>query len=295
MKQKTQNKERAKSGKAKSSKTSVLKFITHRPLWLNILVGFVLAVLFFSMILLSLNWLTHHNESKTVPSVTGKSFEEAEQILRKAGFDVEIQDSIYTDTSKPRIVLKQVPESDEVVKVNRTVYLTINRAVPPMVEMPNLVGYSFRNAEMVLRNINIRIGDTTFKPDFAKNSVLEQWYNGELVKPGTKLRMGSKINLVLGDGVGKKEFVVPVIVGLTYGEAKARLEENGLGIGAIVAGGVKDTMNAYIWKQNPERFDEEKKVLRIRPGQLIDVWLQVDKPVKDTTENVPLSPELFPH
>jgi hypothetical protein len=107
--------------------------------------------------------------------------------------------------------------------------------------------------------------------------------------------MGSKINLVLGDGVGKKEFVVPVIVGLTYGEAKARLEENGLGIGAIVAGGVRDTMNAYIWKQNPERFDEEKKVLRIRPGQLIDVWLQVDKPVKDTTENVPLSPELFPH
>jgi eukaryotic-like serine/threonine-protein kinase len=272
---------------SKSKKNSVFRFITHRPLWVNILVGILFALVFFMVVLLSLNWLTNHNESKTVPSVTGKSFSEAETILEKAGFEVEIQDSIYTDTTKPMTVLKQVPESDEVVKVNRKVYLTINRSVPPMVEMPNLVGYSFRNAEMVLKNMNIRIGDTTFKPDFARNSVLEQWYNGALITPGTKLRMGSKINLVLGDGVGKREFAVPVIVGLTFCQAKGILEENGIGIGAIVAGGVKDTCGAYIWKQNPERYDDEKKILRIRPGQLIDVWLSVDKPVRDSTIVIP--------
>ncbi len=265
----------------------MLKFITHRPLWLNILVGILLALVVFMVVLLSLNWCTNHNESKTVPSVTGKTFSEAEKILEKAGFEVEIQDSIYTDTAKPMTVLKQVPESDEVVKVNRTVYITLNRSVPPLVEMPNLVGYSFRNAEMVLKNMNIRIGDTSFKPDFARNSVLEQWYNGSIIAPGTKLRMGSKINLVLGDGVGKREFAVPVIVGMTFGQAKAILEENGLGIGAVVLGNVRDTISAYIWKQNPERFDDEKKILRIRPGQLIDVWLSVDKPVKDTTGIIP--------
>ncbi|HEX7846652.1 MAG TPA: PASTA domain-containing protein, partial [Chitinophagaceae bacterium] len=166
----------------------MLKFITHRPLWVNILVGILLAIGIFSVFVLSLNWLTHHNESRTVPAVTGKSFEEAEAILTKAGFEIEIQDSIYTDTAKASVVLKQFPDADEVVKINRTVYLTINRAVPPEVEMPNLVGYSYRNAEMVLNNAGLRVGDTTFKPDFAKNSVLEQRYNGSIIAPGTKLR-----------------------------------------------------------------------------------------------------------
>jgi len=262
----------------------MFKFITHRPLWVNILAGLILAGLFFFLVLLSLNWITHHNEARTVPSVTGKTFDEAEKILEKAGFEVEIQDSIYTDTSKPFTVIKQIPESDEVVKVNRTVYLTITRAVPPLVEMTNLVGYSFRNAEMTLKVMNLKVGDTTFKPDFAKNSVLEQLYNGEPIKPGTKIRMGSKISFVLGDGVGKSEFAVPVIVGMTYCEAKIRLEANGLGIGAIVMNGVTDTCHAFIYKQNPERFDEDKKIQHIRSGQLIDVWLQIDKPeVNDST------------
>jgi beta-lactam-binding protein with PASTA domain len=271
----------------------MFKFITHRPLWVNILAGIVLALGFFSLILLSLKWITHHNKFKTVPSVMGKSYDEAVKILESSGFDIEIQDSIYTDTAKPLTVLKQVPESDEVVKVNRTVYLTISRAVPPMVEMPNIVGYSFRNAEMVLKNMNIRIGDTTFKPDFAKNSVLEQWYNGSKIKPGTPIRMGSKVSLVLGDGVGKQEFAVPNFIGWRFEDAKRVMEGNGLVLGAITTLGIlKDTLNAYIARQNPERFDEDKKIQRIRSGQTIDVWIQEEKPEVDSTK-VP-DPQLLP-
>ncbi|HET9429969.1 MAG TPA: PASTA domain-containing protein, partial [Chitinophagaceae bacterium] len=160
----------------------MLKFITSQPLWLNILAGIILAIGIFSVFVFSLNWLTHHDRSKTVPSVKGKTFDEAVDLSSRAGFEIEIQDSIYTDTAKPHIVIKQFPEPDEVVKVNRTVFLTINRAVPPMVEMPNLVGFSFRNAEMTLKNAGLRFGDSTFRPDFAKNAVLEQLYKGEQIK-----------------------------------------------------------------------------------------------------------------
>ena len=260
----------------------MLKFITHRPLWLNILAGILLAVAIFSVFILSLNWLTHHNSSMTVPQVTGKSFEEAESILEKAGFDVEIQDSVYTDTTKPMAVLKQFPEADEVVKVNRKVYLTINRAVPPMIDMPNLVGYSFRNAEMTLKNNGLRFGDSTFKPDFARNAVLEQLYNGSPITPGTKIRMGSKIDFVLGDGVGDKEFAVPDIIGRTFADAKQMLEAYGISFASIIAEGITDTANAYIYWQNPQRFDDEKRIQRIRSGQTMDVKLQLDKPVRDT-------------
>jgi len=245
----------------------------------------VLAVfIIFFVFLLSLKWCTHHGRSATVPSVTNKSYEDARVLLHKAGFDIEIQDSVYVDTMQPLMVIKQIPEADEVVKTNRTVYLVISRAVPPMVEMPNVVGYSFRNAEMVLKNMDLKIGDTTFKPDFAKNAVLEQWYNGMQINPGTKLRKGSVISLVLGDGVGKREFAVPDITGMSFCHAREMLEEYGIVMGAIVANSdVSDTCNAFIFRQNPERFDDDKQIQHIRPGQTMDVWLQLSKPAKDTT------------
>jgi eukaryotic-like serine/threonine-protein kinase len=261
----------------------VLKVITHRPLWVNILTGILIAVVLFTIFILSLNWLTNHGRSRTIPSVTGKNFDEAVKILKKQGFDVIVQDSIYVDTIPKYTIIKQFPEADAVVKVNRNVYLTVNRTVPPMVEMPNLVGYSFRSAEMVLKNISLRVGDTTFKPNFAKHSVLEQWYNGSPITAGTKIRMGSKIDFVLASGVGNEEFSVPDLTGSTYGAAKARLESNGLMIvPLIVDPDVTDTMSAYIYKQEPSQFDDEGKKIKIRTGQMMNVWLSRERKVTDT-------------
>lgn len=262
---------------------SFLGVLTHRPLWINIVAGLILAFGIFFLFLSSLKCLTGHGRAASVPSVTGKKYQDAKEILKKAGFDVDIQDSVYVDTAKPMTVLKQIPDADEIVKSNRTVYLVISRAIPPVMEMPNLVGYSFRNAEMVLKNMDLKIGDTTFKPDFAKNGVLEQWYNGAPIAAGAPIRKGSLVSLVLGDGVGKREFVVPDITGMSFCEAKEMLEGNGIIIGAVVTDvNVEDTCNAYIYKQNPERFDDEKKYNRIRSGQTMDVWLSVGKPVKDS-------------
>ncbi|WP_276501534.1 PASTA domain-containing protein [Terrimonas pollutisoli] len=271
----------------------MFKFITHKPLWANILAGLLIAVILFFIFVFSLNWFTHHDQSKTVPSVVGKSFEAARELLEQGGFEVEIQDSIYVDSSKPMHVLKQVPEADENVKVNRTVYLTINRSVPPMVDMPNLVGYSYRSAEMALKNSNLRVGDTSFKADFAKNAVLEQHYNGSVITPGTKIRMGSKISLVLGNGVGERQFVVPTLIGMTYGQAKSLLESHGLNLGVVIAPDIDDTVNAYIYKQSPERYDADKRFRYIRSGQLMDIWLQKDKPVTDSVA-APLEEEELP-
>src|ERR1043165_4822147 len=153
----------------------MLKFITHRPLWFNIATAVVLTIILFALFIISLNFLTHHGRARSVPMVVGKSFSAAEKILDKEGFDIVIQDSIYVDSLPPLTVIKQVPESDAVVKVNRTVYLTLNRSLAPMIDMPNLIGFSYRNAIMNLSSLGLS-ADTTYKSDFAKNSVLEQLY-----------------------------------------------------------------------------------------------------------------------
>jgi beta-lactam-binding protein with PASTA domain len=263
----------------------MFSFITKKPLWVNLLAGVILGLLLFGAFLFSLSWLTDHGKSATVPSLAGKSLEEAKVILEKAGFDWEVQDSVYVDTLAPLQVVKQIPDADEVVKSNRTILLIIRSVDPPLVEMPNLIGYSFRNAEVVLRTMDLKVGDTLFRPDFARNAILEQRYNGVVIPAGTKIRKGSLITLILGDGLGDQPIPVPGIVGLSYEEAKALLDSSGLGFGAIVLDpGVKDTLSGFVYRQSPSTTDEDDLPAKIRPGQLIDIWLQSQRPLLDTLQ-----------
>jgi len=229
--------------------------------------------------MMSLNRITQHGVARTVPSVTGKTLASVTQMLEEKGFEVVVQDSVYYDSLQPSVIIKQVPEPDAVVKVNRTVYVTINRTIPPDIDMPNLVGYSLRNAEMVLKNLGLRLGDTTFKPDFAKNSVLQQLYNGNSIAPGDKIKIGSRISLVLGTGLGNDDMAVPKLVGLTFNEAKILLNEQGITLGAVIPSPlVRDTANAFVIWQSPEPKDDQGRQFRIRPGQMIDLRLDVEPP-----------------
>jgi beta-lactam-binding protein with PASTA domain len=266
----------------------VFKFLTTKPLWANLIAGIVVLLLLLLLFLGSLALLTRHGKIMKIPSVTGLSFAEAKKTLETQGFEVQIQDSVYFDTMPPLQVVKQFPESDDLVKVNRTVYLTLNRAEAPFINMPNLVSMSFRTAEMVLRQYGLKLKDTVFKPDFAKNSVLQQLYKGENIKPGMPIQQGSAITLVLGNGIGGTGFIVPDLSGLTYRQARAWLDSTGVIAGAVIIDkDVTDTSGAYVYRQNPPPFNEEKRPNPIRPGQSMDIWLSVQKPERkiDTAHN----------
>jgi eukaryotic-like serine/threonine-protein kinase len=258
---------------------SVFKYITSKPLWVNLLAAGVLLLLLLLLFLGLLNPITRHGKIIKIPAVTGQSFAEAKKTLEQEGFDVQIQDSLYYDTLPPLQVIRQIPEADNFVKVHRTVYLTVNQAIPPYVDMPNLVSMTFRTAIMVLAHYRLKLKDTIFKPDFAKNSVLDQMLNNESIKPGTKIQQGSSITLVLGNGIGGMDFAVPDLVGMTYREARVSLEAQGVTLGAVVPDNdVQDTLGGYIYRQSPPQYDEEKRLSRIRQGQTIDIWLSLLKP-----------------
>jgi eukaryotic-like serine/threonine-protein kinase len=263
-------------------KQLIHRYITSRPLWVNLIVAVLLLLLLFLIFLLSLNLITHHGESRTVPAVTGKRLPDVQAMLEDKGFEVVIQDSVYYDSLQPSVIIKQIPEADAVVKVNRTIYLTVNRVIPPDIDMPNLVGYSLRNAEITLKNLGLRMGDTTFKPDFAKNSVLEQQFNGQPIAAGTKIRVGSTISLVLGSGVGNEDMAVPKLTGLTFAEAKIMLEASGLSLGTTIFSPlVRDKELSYVVRQDPPMRDEQGRHYRIRSGQMMNLWMDVEMPVQD--------------
>ena len=266
----------------------MFKVLHNKPFWVHILLAIAIIVLVLFVFTLSLNWITKHGESSTVPAVTGKKLADAEDMLDNKGFQLIVQDSVYYDSIPPGLILKQVPEADEVVKINRTVYVTINRFIAPDVEMPAISGYSYRNAEMILKNLGLKVGDTSSRPDFAKNTVLEAIYNGRPITTGTKIKMGSTIDLVLGRGVSNEFIPVPDLVGMTFEEAKALLDAQGLILGAAPPNAdVVDKEAAYVFKQVPAPRTIDGKRLSIRAGQMIDLFLQVEPPVTDSIKIQP--------
>ena len=261
----------------------MFKFIARQSFIVNVLIALILVFLVGFLFFQSLGWLTHHGEYLKVPSVTGKNVDDAVDLLEKEGFEVVITDSLYNDSVPLNTVKKQIPDPDATVKVNRTVFLNVNPAVLPLIDMPKLEGLSYRFAVDKIAKNHLKLGDTTMRPDFMKGSVLEQEYNGEAIATGTKIRWGSVINLVVGAGLEAQAIKVPDLVGMTTAEAKAILNEKGIILASILTyGSVSDTLNAFVFKQNPEALDFDKGSNTIKPGQTMDIWVQVERPVLDT-------------
>ena len=265
----------------------MFKFITDRPFWVNLVAAIVIALLFLFLVLKTLGWITKHGEYLKVPAVTGMNTNDAVKLLEKQGFEVYIQDSVFTDTAKRGVVLKQLPDPNATVKINRTVFITVNRYVPPMLEMPKLEGQNLSFAIRILERNHLKLGDTTYRPDFMMGSVLEQQYNGMRIAEKTKIQWGSRIDLVIGGGLENKQIPVPSLIGMTYREAKSYLDESGIGVGAIITDGrISDTASAFVFQQRPERFDVDKRIIFIQSGQLMDIWISQEmKVIIDSLNN----------
>jgi beta-lactam-binding protein with PASTA domain len=268
----------------------LFKNLTKRSFIVNLLLAVMLALVLIIVFFFSLSWITNHNDEKRVPSVTGMNIDDATKLLQREGFTVAVQDSLFIDAAPKGSVLRQSPDADAGVKNGRTVYLTINRMVAPLVDMPDLRGFSFLSAQLYLQTIGLKLGDTTYTPDIARNAVKDQLLNGQSIAPGTKVDMGSTISLVLGDGVSDDVMNVPDLTGMSLSEAHQYLSTMNISLGAIVANpDVRDTANAFVYKQSPGLGTTDStgavKKNKISPGQVIDVWLSVEAPLRDTSQN----------
>jgi len=264
----------------------VFNYLATRPFWVHLLIVLLLIVGLIYGSLSALKYFTKHGEHITVPQVVGTKTNDAIRLLESKGFSVEIYDSVYVDSMPLGVVLKQIPDANSNVKTNRRILLTVNRVVLPLVDVPNVQGKTLEFAMQILKRSHLNIGDTTFRPDFMKGSVLEQTYNGMPIAPGTKLPWGTPIDLLVGKGLDSIPFPVPDMRGLTFGVVDTLLKNRGLLLGAVIADpDVLDSANAFIWKQTPPPYNALNQKVYIQAGQIMDLWISVVMK-EDTTVQV---------
>jgi len=167
-------------------------------------------------------------------------------------FELVIVDSIYDYTRKPGSVISQDPLPETKVKPGRAVYLSLVSFVPEQVSMPALIDLSLRRAKALLQTYGLKLGGIRIVPDMAENAVLKVTVNGRVVKPGTPIRKGSVIDLVIGSGSGGNEAALPFLIGKTHEAAVSELKRLGFIVSSESYSDDCDSTNGQVYEQTPE-------------------------------------------
>jgi eukaryotic-like serine/threonine-protein kinase len=250
-------------------------FYKKHPIIVNLFGILLVLVLFAVMSVQILSSYTQHGQTITVPDLSGKKMADVQRLLDSRKLEYKIIDSSYSAKVKPLTVIDQNPKPGSKVKEERTVYLTINAKTPPKVKMPDLRDASLKQAQIELESYGLRVGKLTYKPDLALNAVLDQQVRGKSIAPGSMIAKGTRIDLVVGDGLGQTDIDVPNLVGLTLDEAKFVLEGVGLNLGAVVPDNTVGTSqnDAVVYRQVPENDPGNK----IKQGEPVDVFITEDQ------------------
>lgn len=239
------------------------KFFTYlgtRTFRKNLLIAVISSLALLLIIFYSLNFYTRHGEGLPVPKLKGLSVENAIDLLESKGFRYQI-DSVYLMDKEPGMVVEQDPDPNTNVKINRTIYLTIITRLAPNIKFPDINGKTFLEARSILNNYGLKLGDTTYTSDVARDVVLSISFKGNTITADQQIPKGSKVNLVLGDGMGASEVDIPNLLGLNLNEARLSLLGASLHLGNVgYEGIIIDTVGARIIKQDPALSDSLSKV-----------------------------------
>jgi len=188
---------------------SLLRFVFSMSFLKNLFFVLLLFAVIVGGTFIFLRSYTMHGNTVSVPNLEAMTVDEAISALDAAELRHKINDSIYSEELPPGAVISQNPkptvidpntgvESERQVKRNRKIYLTVNKKVPPLVEMPDLVEkHSKRSALTILEMIGLE-AEVKYERSRYNNLVMKQLYKGQELKAGTKLRKGDKITLVVG-------------------------------------------------------------------------------------------------
>ena len=240
----------------------------------------VLALVVGASILLRA--LTHHGKEITVPDFTGMKVNEA---VYNAGINdirVEVGDSIYVRRMGRGLVYSQNPKPGSKVKKGRRVILTINSVSPQKVQMPNLVGYSMRQAKAELLGKGLSLGKLIYVSDMATNNVLRQLYRNHEIDAGTMIESGTEIDLVVGLNNTDNQTYVPDVSGMKYMRAVDAIHDNSLNVKSLhfdaTVKDYADSLDAVVYRQTPSHSSAS-----ILIGSDVNLYLSKD-PLKKPSD-----------
>lgn len=238
----------------------------------NIIIALVIVVVLVLGAMIFLNVATQHNRELAVPDFVGMTYEDALQTADSLGIRLEIIDSVYSQRNRGKIK-SHTPGPGAMVKDGRRILLTVNAVNARQVSVPNLVGYSLRQAIPEINQRGLKLGRLIYKDDIATNNVLGQLYKGRPVRSGTMVDSGSSIDLVVGLNSTDNETRIPDLAGTNAEVATRILHDYFLNVRRLNYDRSvmtwEDSLSAVVYKQSPAPSE-----YTVRMGTDVTVYLK---------------------
>ena len=176
-------------------------FISKRPILKHIIYMVLVTLCLIWIITFILKIYTQHGKILIVPDFSGKTMDNLDDFAADNKLKYIIIDSVY-DFKKPKgTVISQEPYVGAKVKEYRTIYLTVVAKTQEQVSVPDLIDLSLRQALSILETYGLKPGRIDYTHSEFKNAVLQQRYRGRAINSEMTVKLGSAIDLVLGDGI----------------------------------------------------------------------------------------------
>jgi len=243
----------------------------NRVLYKQIIFAFCAMFLCFFLWIKYIDIYTHHDEHIVLPDFYGVHIQDLDSVCQELYLRYIIIDSVFNKKEEKGIVLEQDPRAGTNVKENRRIYFTINALQNKVITFPYITDLSLRQTVRKLESLGLVVGELEYKPDLAKNVVLNQKVNGIQIKEGQELFLGTIVDLVIGSGLSDKTTSIPNLLGLNLQKAQTEIKVASLNLGAVIFDeGIIDSTNAMVYKQSPELNEK----IKVKLGTSIDIYLQ---------------------
>lgn len=231
---------------------------------LAIAVGVALILLLGAMLFLNIG--TQHNREIAVPDFHNMSVPEAEALAKEANVRIDVVDSVFVKRMAKGAVFKQNPLAGSMVKKGRRILLTINAHTMKTVEVPNVKGWSLRQATSVLQSRGLTLGKLIYVGGEATDNVRDQ-----SIAYGTKVETGTPVDLILELESKDCHTLVPKLEGVAYMTAVDAIHGNSLNVGKVICDTsvvtYNDSLRAVVYNQKPA------SQYKIRKGSPVTIYL----------------------
>ena len=221
-----------------------------------------------------LNSYTHHDSAIQVPRLTDLTMEQAVPLLEELGLRYEIVDSMHVSGKPAGVILEQKPNANARVKINRIVFITLNKAVEESMAVPYVKDFSQRQAIASLEGAGFVVKEIRFVPSEFRNLVIDLRYNGESVEAGTTLPVGTSLSLVVGQGRSGGKVRVPELTALPLDSVILIARQSSLNIGEVIYDVTpqndQQASSYFVYRHEPVEGDY------LPAGSRIKVWMTQD-------------------
>ena len=178
-----------------------LRFLFSKQFFKNVFYMILIVVFITLFGIISLRFMTDHGDFVKVPDLKGKTLDSVAIELDELDLRYVVLDSgNYNPNYRIFSVLDQQPKFDSQVKKGRKIYLTINSSDFKMVEIPNVIRTTIRQAKKSLESLGFIIGEIEYVDDIGKDEVISFSFEGKDLSPGDTLKKTSVIDFKLGNG-----------------------------------------------------------------------------------------------